>query len=850
MKKISLKIKVLIILLFIILTLSLILILNTSRAELSKAKISEISKINKILEKPEGIQAYTVDGEKTELSYDYLLNNNVVNKVYCKNGTKISFDKYENSIELSDIQMPDYCTIDFLPTIYTKLLADHPIRSKREDFTKPIDEKVFGTLFTATETISSKLDGTVYYFAGNDTDNWIYFAGYYWRIIRTNADGSIRLLYVGDDMYTSYGFIGVSAFNSPEDAYNPMHVGYMYGNSNNTELDMSNTNSSLIKQYIDNWYKGITTIVNGSFQKEYYSTNFKEDPLINYQDYLSTTAVYCNDREIGNGTYGLNEIFDFTADDRIKYGEPTYDCKNNNSDKFAVSNKKSNLKYPIGLMTADEAMYAGAINESEKGVSWISLNAENDFISTYRWWLMTPNRYETYPYLYHILNNENYPSNIVDAPAYEQYAVRPVISIKGDLLWISGDGSQTKPYKVELYKPTIYEKILADNPTVVDKSNMYSIADESERYNSLIYTGINKGKIFSNTESIIGNTPKKVYFFAGNPLNNWVKFGTYDTDVVSYEIASTNEYHLAESCPTDSNVTNCEKIASKGDAIYWKIIRTNYDRSIRLLYTFNVTTLDQTTPIYNSKMIGSAPYNVLKTANDKIHLLTYVGYMYKVGDVLDLDSNENDSTIKLYLEEWYKKYLDNNYSKFISNNAVYCNDRQVTDSGDTGIARERLFELLPSYNCDRLNDAFTTTKSIYGNNTLNYPVGLLTSDEVLLAGTEDEHTGGLAKTFIINGAHNSGEFLELTDAKKFYTMTPGAIGSIADPYSPAVGVLTVGGVLTADGSKTDSLFNFEDGRLSDYTFDSYYVRPVISIKGDNVWKSGDGSILNPYEIEM
>ena len=385
---------------------------------------------------------------------------------------------------------------------------------------------------------------------------------------------------------------------------------------------------------------------------------------------------------------------------------------------------------------------------------------------------------------------------------------------------------------------------------MVDKSNMYSIADESERYNSLIYTSKNKGKIFSNTESIIGNTPKKVYFFAGNPLNNWVKFGTYDTDVVSYEIASTNEYHLAESCPTDSNVTNCEKIASKGDAIYWKIIRTNYDGSIRLLYTFNVTTLDQTTPVYNSKMIGSAPYNVLKTANDKIHLLTYVGYMYKVGDVLDLDSNENDSTIKLYLEEWYKKYLDNNYSKFISNNAVYCNDRQVTDSGDTGIARERLFELLPSYNCDRLNDAFTTTKSIYGNNMLNYPVGLLTSDEVLLAGTEDEHTGGLAKTFIINGAYNSGEFLELTDAKKFYTMTPGAIGSIADPHRPAVGVLTVGGVLTADGSKTDSSFNFEGGALIDYTFDSYYVRPVISIKGDNVWKSGDGSILNPYEIEM
>ena len=55
MKNISLKIRTLIVLLFIFFVLSLIIILNTNREELSKTKISENSKINNMIEKPEGI---------------------------------------------------------------------------------------------------------------------------------------------------------------------------------------------------------------------------------------------------------------------------------------------------------------------------------------------------------------------------------------------------------------------------------------------------------------------------------------------------------------------------------------------------------------------------------------------------------------------------------------------------------------------------------------------------------------------------------------------------------------------------------------------------------------------------
>ena len=75
--------------------------------------------------------------------------------------------------------------------------------------------------------------GTSYYYRGNVENNWVKFAGYYWRILRINGDGSIRMIYTGDasvidalpnkndvlkngynDGDTDYTQIGTSAYNS------------------------------------------------------------------------------------------------------------------------------------------------------------------------------------------------------------------------------------------------------------------------------------------------------------------------------------------------------------------------------------------------------------------------------------------------------------------------------------------------------------------------------------------------------------------------------------------------------------------------------------------------------------
>ena len=185
---------------------------------------------------------------------------------------------------------------------YNKLLADNPTIQTRSSFSAVFITTNTGTLYKATESIAGSTAKDVYYFAGDAKNNWVKFAGFYWRIIRTNADGSIRLLYSGTATDTTSGYIGRSKFNSTYS--NPRYVGYMYGTSGTLASNRTNENDSTIKTYIDNWY----------------NTN-----LTSYTKYISTEAVYCNDRKAPR--YNASSSFDYYVYTRLNAGNPTYDCE-------------------------------------------------------------------------------------------------------------------------------------------------------------------------------------------------------------------------------------------------------------------------------------------------------------------------------------------------------------------------------------------------------------------------------------------------------------------------------------------------------------------------------------------
>ena len=390
-----------------------------------------ISKVERLLSKPEGIQAYTLNGEKTNITFNELINGYTINKITCKNGSVATYNKEDNSISLSNIHMPDYCTIDFTnaPAFYGKLLADNPTIKTRTDFSTTYTETNTGTLYKATESIANSPAKDVYYFAGDAKNNWVKFGGYYWRIIRTNHDSSIRLLYSGKSPDTTEGYIEkVQYFSSSHD--NPISVGYMYGTAGSLDNNRQNSNDSRVKEYIDKWYS---------------------DNLSIYNNYISYDAVYCNDRELINGSiYSETNYTYYAGYNRLFVNKsPVYNCTNK-KDAFSGSNSEAKLTYPIGLMTADEVAFAGGVNYTNANV-YYTLNSKGNAITGEKsWWLLTPKFFDaTYmESAMYVINSENYIGRLEQLGVTWYASLRPVISIKSDTLYSKGNGSPENPYEI------------------------------------------------------------------------------------------------------------------------------------------------------------------------------------------------------------------------------------------------------------------------------------------------------------------------------------------------------------------------------------------------------------------
>ena len=366
-------------------------------------------------------------------------------------------------------------------TLGYQIMGDNITRLTRTDFNTTFTETNTGTLYKTTESIAGNTPKDVYYFAGDAKNNWVKFGKYqndliryrgyysatsttdyhdystmdectsassynincteykyantgddiYWRIIRTNHDGSIRLLYSGTSHNTTEGYIGKSAFNS---TYNdPMYVGYMYGTTGSLENNRLNTNDSTIKTYIDNWYN---------------------NNLSSYSKYISTEAVYCNDRELAPGqTYSTSSSFDYAPSGRLDTNKPTYNCTNN-KDAFSGNNSEAKLTYPIGLMTADEIAYAGGkvTPDLPSPYAWYYLNSAGGSITgSTAWWSLSPDDSRDslvgVPDVW-IVCGSDLPGRLQSGFAFTKSGVRPAISLKTCTLWTSGNGAPETPYEI------------------------------------------------------------------------------------------------------------------------------------------------------------------------------------------------------------------------------------------------------------------------------------------------------------------------------------------------------------------------------------------------------------------
>lgn len=272
--------------------------------------------------------------------------------------------------------------------------------------------------------------GTTYYYRGNVKNNNVYFAGFYWQIVRINGDGSIRLIYNGAVKNAN----GINqSINSKTYQFNkvyndPAYVGYMYGDSEGTTVDEvhNNTNSSSIKIIIDNWYQN-NIISNG------------------YDDYISITAGFCGDRTVikGDGVSNTAETT-FGALGRLQQNSAQFNCPELSRDLYTtadanIGNKA--LTYPIGLITADELVFAGMDSKHTNRLSWIYSELNS--------WTMSPSTfnvsYSMGRLFYQIgsgyIHIHGWPTSML--------SVRPVINLKSDVKISGGTGTSNDPFIVK-----------------------------------------------------------------------------------------------------------------------------------------------------------------------------------------------------------------------------------------------------------------------------------------------------------------------------------------------------------------------------------------------------------------
>ena len=333
-----------------------------------------------------------------------------------------------------------------MPTLAQAMLRDNPTIEERTDFSVTNVANTTGTLYKTNKTED---DSYVYYYSGNTTNNWVKFGGFYWRIIRTNEDGSVRLLYSGTSHDTIEGYIGMSTFNS---TYNdPIYVGYMYGTSGSLANNRTNTNDSTIKTTIDTWYQN--------------------NLLTNHDKYISKTAIYCSDRSVGSGTYSTStsSTFYYGGYTRLYTNKaPSYKCGANASnglfestqataDKFSASTTgggNGKLKYPIALMTADELAFAGGLlNTSYTSLSspyaWYYTNSASGSITgTSWWWLLSSFVWVgSYSCVFGVGGSSN-PGLLNNGFVNNSYAVRPAISLSS-CVKVTGTGTPENPYEID-----------------------------------------------------------------------------------------------------------------------------------------------------------------------------------------------------------------------------------------------------------------------------------------------------------------------------------------------------------------------------------------------------------------
>ena len=350
------------------------------------------------------------------------------------------------------------CSTSEIPPAYMTLLKAYGGKdnitelpdSAFENVTTASDKGMYAKADDYTATTGMKS----YYYRGAVNNNWVQFGkdstgkDIYWRIIRINGDGSIRLIYSGttdpknessvtgsNGVYMTGRGTQLSNVNFNGSGTNAEYVGYQYiegqqhgygecnGTSASCPVNGNTVYNSTIKQAIDKWYAG---------------TTLKDNDLIADQ-------IFCNDRSASStqtaAWTSTGTDYDYGAYVRLVTNKsPKLTCTTA-SDKFTVntSNGTGALTYPVGLITADEVAMAGGNSGSNNSTYYLYTNQS--------YWSGSPSYFiggSPRASEFIVYSSGSLSSNSVDNT---WTGARPVVSLSSKAK-LSGNGTYSNPYTV------------------------------------------------------------------------------------------------------------------------------------------------------------------------------------------------------------------------------------------------------------------------------------------------------------------------------------------------------------------------------------------------------------------
>ena len=307
---------------------------------------------------------------------------------------------------------------------------------------------------------------------GNDGDSGIDCVQSNWNTLATTPGNfsttdsgvySTQYIYKSDYKYTCWGY-GTPVTKANGDGTTSVYitcpvVSEIVGTVNNqptqakvkyhgvfsADATTANTNvkDSKIKSEVDSWYA--TNILNAN--------DGNGNAL---EDYLSD-EIFCNDRSststdfplVNGGSYLYGPYNRNTASNRV----PSFRCPNKSNDAFTLKTSGANstvtasgdgnnmLTYPVGLITIDEAAYAGG----KQG----SMNYKYYLYTGNYYWVMSPSSFhaDTSIALVWYVNSTGSLTNTYSAAAS---GVRPVVNLRSDVLYSGGTGTESDPYVIAL----------------------------------------------------------------------------------------------------------------------------------------------------------------------------------------------------------------------------------------------------------------------------------------------------------------------------------------------------------------------------------------------------------------